>query len=390
MRQSSRLPAFLPALAPAALLATMIVSLSACGAKAEDKQMPPPVVGVIIARTETVPLETELSGRTEASLVAEVRPQVSGIVLDRLFAEGSRVRAGQPLYQIDSRLYAASAAQARAALATAEATVEANRLKAERYRLLAAEGGVSKQDAADALATYNQSRAQVAASRAALQSSQVNLGFTRVTSPITGQIGRSSVTKGALVTASQADPLAKVQQLDPMFVNIQQSSNDFMSLRRSLQKGSLAPVGSIPVRIVLADGSAYPVEGRLNFADVDVAEGSGTVTLRATVPNPQGLLLPGLFVKARLAQASVPGGILIPQQAVTRTPRGDASVLLVNAKGEIEPRPVTAETAIGDKWLVTSGLKAGDKVVVDGLLKAKPGAKVKAVLATTPSASVAR
>lgn len=377
MRQPSRLLAVAPALP----LVAMIATLAACGAKADEKQMPPPVVGIMVARAETVPLETELSGRTEASLVAEVRPQVSGIVLDRLFTEGSRVRAGQPLYQIDSRLYAASANQARAAVATAEATVEANRLKAERYRLLAAEGGVSKQDAADALAAYNQSRAQVAANRAALQSSEVSLGFTRVTSPITGQIGRSSVTKGALVTASQADPLAKVQQLDPMFVNIQQSSNDFLALRRSLQKGSLAPVGAIPVRIVLADGTEYPVEGRLNFADVDVAEGAGTVTLRATVPNPQGLLLPGLFVKARLAQASVPGGILVPQQAVTRTARGDASVMLVNAAGQIETREVRADTAIGDKWLVTKGLAPGDKVVVDGLLKAKPGAKVKAVIA---------
>ncbi|NML93231.1 efflux RND transporter periplasmic adaptor subunit [Novosphingobium sp. TW-4] len=367
----------------------MVASLSACGAKADDKQMPTPVVGVVIAKTQAVPLETELSGRTEASLVAEVRPQVSGIVLERLFAEGSRVRAGQPLYQIDSRLYAASANQARATLANAEATVEANRLKAERYRLLAQEGGVSKQDAADAAATYNQSKAQVAANRAALQTQQVNLGFTRVTSPITGQIGRSTVTKGALVTASQADALAKVQQLDPLFVNIQQSSNDFLALRRSLQKGSLKPVGSVPVRIVLADGTEYPVEGRLNFADVDVGTDTGTVTLRATVPNPQGLLLPGLFVKARLAQATVPDGILIPQQAVTRTPRGDASVLLVNAEGKIESRDITADTAIGDKWLVTKGLKPGDKVVVDGLLKAKPGAKVKAVIAGSPANSAA-
>lgn len=370
-------------------LAAFSLTLAACGARADDKQMPPAEVGVIVARAETVPLVTELSGRTEASLIAEVRPQVSGIVTERLFSEGGLVRAGQPLYQIDSRLYAASASQARAALATAEATVEANRLKAERYRLLAGEGGVSKQDAADALASYNQSRAQVAASRAALQSSQVNLGFTRVTSPITGRIGRSSVTKGALVTASQADALAKVQQLDPMYVNIQQSGNDFMAWRRSLAKGSLAAVGSIPVRIVLSDGSEYPVEGKLNFTDVDVASDTGTVTLRASVPNPQGALLPGLFVRARLAQASVPNGILVPQQAVSRTPRGGASVLLVNARGEVEARDVTADTAIGDKWLVTQGLKAGDKVIVDGLMKAKPGAKVKAVPAQPAPAATA-
>ncbi|MCW1381370.1 efflux RND transporter periplasmic adaptor subunit [Novosphingobium sp. KCTC 2891] len=378
-----RSPAYpLPRLLPAASAICLALSLSACGAKA-GKETPPVVVGVMTVKTEAVPLVTDLSGRTEASLVAEVRPQVSGIITDRLFTEGSMVRAGQPLYQIDSRLYAASAQQARAAVATAEATVEANRLKAERYRLLAAEGGVSKQDAADARATYNQSRAQVAANRAALASSQVSLGFTRVTSPITGRIGRSSVTKGALVTASQADPLSKVQRLDPMFVNIQQSSNDFMALRRSFQKGALAPVGTVPVRIVLADGSEYPVEGRLSFADVDVNADSGTVTLRATVANPQGVLLPGLFVRARLVQASVPQGILVPQQAITRAPRGGASVLLVNAKGEVETRDVTADTAVGDKWLVTAGLKAGEKVIVDGLMKARPGAKVKAVPADT-------
>lgn len=376
-------------LLPLSSTAVLALLLAACGAKADDKQMPPVEVGVMIARTEAVPLVTELSGRTEASLIAEVRPQVSGIVTERLFTEGSFVRAGQPLYQIDSRLYAASANQARAALATAEATVEANRLKAERYRLLAAEGGVSKQDAADALAAYNQSRAQVAASRAALQSSQVNLGFTRVTAPITGRIGRSSVTKGALVTASQVDALAKVQQLDPMYVNIQQSGNDYMTLRRSLAKGSLAAVVSVPVQIVLSDGSVYPTEGKLNFADVDVASDTGTVTLRATVANPQGALLPGLFVRARLAQASVPNGILVPQQAVSRTPRGGASVLLVNAKGDVEARDVTADTAIGDKWLVTQGLKPGDKVIVDGLMKAKPGAKVKAVPAGSAAAPAA-
>lgn len=363
----------------------MALALVGCGNTDTGKQQPPAVVGVVVVKAETVPLVTELSGRTEASLIAEVRPQVSGIVTERLFSEGGLVRAGQPLYQIDSRLYAASANQARAALATAQASVEASRLKAERYRVLASEGGVSKQDAADALAAYNQSRAQVAANRAALASSEVSLGFTRITSPITGRIGRSTVTKGALVTASQADALAKVQQLDPMFVNIQQSSNDFMALRRSLQKGALATAGAIPVRIVLADGTEYQIEGRLNFADVDVSSDTGTVTLRATVPNPQGTLLPGLFVRARLAQASVPGGILVPQQAVTRTPRGSASVMLVNAKGEVEARDVTADNAIDDKWLVTAGLKPGEKVIVDGLMKARPGTKVKAVIAGSPA-----
>jgi membrane fusion protein (multidrug efflux system) len=352
--------------------------LAGCGADAQ-KPKPPVVVGVITAKAEAVPLETELSGRTEASLVAEVRPQVSGIVTDRLFAEGGWVRAGQPLYQIDSRLYAASSQQARAALASAEATVEANRLKAERFRTLSAEGGVSKQDAADALAAYNQSRAAVAQARAALASASVNLGFTRVSSPISGRIGRSSVTKGALVTASQADPLAKVQRLDPIWVDIQQSSADFMALRRALKNGQLSADNAAPVTIVLADGTEYPVKGKLDFADIDVNEETGTVTLRATVPNPSGDLLPGLFVKARLTQGLVPNGIRVPQGAVTRDPKGHALVLVVNAKNVVEQRTVVAENPVGSDWLVTSGLKPGERIVVEGQMKAKPGATVKVV-----------
>lgn len=328
---------------------------------------------------------TELSGRTSASLIAEVRPQVSGIVTDRLFTEGSEVRAGQPLYQIDSRLYAASNQQARAALSSAQATVEANRLKAERYQALALEGGVSRQDAADALATYNQSRAQVAQARASLASSSVNLGFTRVVSPISGRIGRSNVTKGALVSAGQADALAKVQRLDPIWIDIQQSSGEFMALRQALRSGKLSSDNAAPVKIVLSDGHEYPVPGKLDFADIDVNEETGTVTLRATVPNPSGDLLPGLFVKARLTEGTVPNGILVPQSAVTRTPRGQAIVLVVNAKSEVETREVTAESAVGADWLVTSGLKSGEHVIVDGLMKAKPGTKVKAIPALSRS-----
>lgn len=364
----------------------LALALAACGA-AKPKETPPVVVGVMTVRAEAVPVTTELAGRTAASLVAEVRPQVSGIITDRLFTEGSTVRAGQPLYQIDARLYAASSEQARAAVATAQATVEANRLKAERYRTLAQEGGVSRQESADAIAVYNQSRAQVAQSRAALASTQVNLGFTRVSSPISGRIGKSSVTKGALVTASQTDALAKVQRLDPMFVDIQQSGNDYMALRRALASGKVSGDSSAAVQIVLSDGSAYPVPGRLNFTDVDVDEQTGTVSLRVTVPNPRGDLLPGLFVKARLVQATVPNGILVPQNAVTRTPRGTASVLVVNAQNKIETREVTADTAVGSAWLVTSGLKPGERIVTDGLLKAKPGATVKVKPATAPRAA---
>ena len=359
-------------------LAPFVLALGGCGGSDAPPTPPPAQVGVLVAKAEAVPVTTELSGRTAASMVAEVRPQVSGIVMDRLFEEGGMVHAGQPLYQIDARLYAAANQQAAANVNTAQATVEANRLKAERYRVLAEQGGVSKQDAADALATYNQSRAQVSANRAALATAQVNLGFTRVVAPITGRIGRSSVTKGALVTASQADALAKIQRLDPLYVDIQQSSNDYMALRRALASGKLAG-GSAPIRIVLADGTIFPVEGRLDFADIDVGTDSGTVTLRATVPNPRGDLLPGLFVKARLVQGIVPNGILVPQGAVSRTPRGTATVMIVNAKGEAESREVAADNAVGANWLVTSGLKPGDKVIVEGLMNLRAGAKVKAV-----------
>ena len=366
-------------------LACTALLLAGCGDKKGDKQSPTPTVGVIAARAGPVTLTADLAGRTQASEVAEVRPQVSGIVMARLFEEGSNVRAGQPLYQIDSRLYAASQQQASAALTNAQASVEASRLKAERYRVLAEEGGISKQDAADAIAAYNQARAQVALNRASLASANVNLGFTRITSPISGRIGRSAVTKGALVTSNQADALAKVQRLDPIWVNIQQSSTDFMALRRSMDAGRIA-AGSTPVRIILSDGSEFPVEGKLNFADIDVNEQTGTVTLRATVPNPRGDLLPGLFVRARVGQGTVPDGILVPQTAVTRSPRGTATVLVVNAKSMIETRNVTADTAVGTNWLITSGLKPGEKIVVEGLLKARPGAKVKAVPAGSKAA----
>jgi RND family efflux transporter MFP subunit len=367
--------------APLAVLTLLIagsLALSACGSTDEAKQKPVPVVGVMIAKTEPVELTTELSGRTEASEIAEVRPQVAGIVTSRLFEEGSFVRAGQPLYQIDSRLYAASQAQASASLASAQATVEANRLKAERFALLAEQGGVSRQEAADARAAYNQSRAAVGQARAALSSAQVNLGFTRVTSPISGRIGISMVTKGALVTNAQATPMAKVQRLDPMYVNIKQSGADFIALRRAIESGKLVSRAA-PVTVILPDGSTYPIVGKLNPADIDVDPETGTITVRAVVPNPGGDLLPGLFVRTRVSQGTVPNGILVPQAAVARDPRGRASVLVANGKDELERRDVVADNAVGQNWLVTSGLKPGDRVVVEGLINAREGQKAKVV-----------
>ena len=343
---------------------------------------PPVVVGVIAARTQAVPLMTQLTGRTQASEVAEVRPQVSGLVTARLFAEGSQVQRGQALYQIDARPYAATFAQAKAALANAQAVVDSTRLKAERFATLAGGGGVSRQDAADAQAAYQQARAQVAAAQASLSAARVNLEFTRITAPISGRIGQSSVTRGALVTSDQPTALAKIQRLDPIWINIQQSSADFIALRQALSSGKLGNAGSAPVRVILADGTAWPSPGRLDFADVDVNEQTGTVTLRVTVPNPHGDLLPGLFVKAQLTQGVVRDGILVPQAAVSRDMRGQPVVLVVGKGDVVESRSVATATTFGPNWLVTAGLRAGDRVVVEGQLTARAGTHVKVVPAS--------
>lgn len=361
-----------------AFLVPACLALSGCGGGQEAPKPKDIQVGYIVATPTPVPVSTELSGRTVASEVAEVRPQVTGIIMERLFTEGTMVHAGQPLYQIDSRNYAANANQAAGNLAASQAMVESLRLKAERYKLMAAQGGISRQDALDAMASYNQARGQVLANKGALQAAQVSLGFTRILAPITGRIGVSSITKGALVTSSQTNALAKIQKFDPMWVNIQQSSNDYLALRRALQSGKLAADGAARVKVILSDGTVWPVEGRLNFADVDVDPETGTVTLRVTVANPHYDLLPGLFVKARIIEGIVPNGILVPQGAVSRTPRGSATVLVINAKGEAETRDIVADVAVGTNWLVSRGLKAGDKVITEGLVKARPGAKVKA------------
>ena len=339
--------------------------------------VPTPVVGVVVAKAQAVPLMTELTGRTMPSETADVRPQVSGLITGRLFTEGSAVTKGQPLYQIDARPYAATEAQARAALANAQAIVESTRLKAERYRTLAATGGISKQDAADADAVWQQSRAQVAAARASLDAASVNLSFTHIVAPISGRIGQSSVTRGALVTSEQVLALSKIQRLDPIWVDLQQSSADFIALRHALETGQLSSAGSAPVTIVLADGTQWPSPGRLDFADIDVNEMTGTVTLRVTVPNPRGDLLPGLFVKARLTQGLVRDGILLPQAAVSRDSRGSPIVLVVGRGDVIETRNVATSTTYGANWLITGGLRPGERVVISGQLTARPGTHVK-------------
>ncbi|OZA74870.1 MAG: efflux transporter periplasmic adaptor subunit [Caulobacter sp. 39-67-4] len=339
-------------------------------------------MGVVIARTEPVSLTTELSGRTSAYLVSEVRPQVSGIVKARLFQEGGYVRAGQALYQIDPATYQAAYNSAAAGLAQAQAAYTAAKLKADRFGALVATGAVSKQDNDDAQAASQQAAANVAAQKAAVDAARINLGYTRVLSPISGRIGKSSVTPGALVTASQAAALATVQDTSRVYVDLTQSSAELLKLQRDLTNGSVGRSGSAQVTLKLEDGSTYPTPGKLEFSDVTVDPTTGSVGLRATFANPNGVLLPGMYVRAVLGTVTAQNGMLIPQPAVSRDPKGNATVMVVGAKNLAEPRPITVRQMVGDKWLVTSGLKPGDQVIVEGLQKVRPGAPVKPAVIT--------
>jgi membrane fusion protein (multidrug efflux system) len=353
-------------------------SLTACN-RAEPQQSGPPEVGVVSIRTEPVPVVTELSGRTQAFLVSEVRPQVGGVVKARLFTEGSSVRAGQPLYQIDPATYRASLDSAKAGLAQAQALQAAAKLKADRYKELVAINAVSRQDNDDAQAAAQQAAANVQAQRAAVQQAQINLDYTRVAAPISGRIGRSTVTPGALVTANQAEPLATVQSLDKIYVDVTQSTADLLRLRRALDSGRVGESPSAPVTLVLEDGSTYAHNGVLQFADVSVDEGTGSVILRAVFPNPDRLLLPGMYVRARVNMGVVPQGVLAPQIAISRDPSGKPTALVVGRGNKVELRTLETRATIGDKWLVTAGLKAGDRLIVDSLQKVQPGAVVKPV-----------
>ena len=339
-----------------------------------------PSVGVIVAEASSVPLVSELSGRTTPFMVAELRPQVSGIVHKRLFTEGSEVKAGQTLYQIDPATYQAAYDSARASLARAEANLYSARLKAERHAELVKIEAVSKQANDDAIAALKQAEADLAAARAALDKAKIDLDFTRVASPISGRIGRSTVTPGALVTANQADSLATVQQLDPIYVDLTQSTGELLQMRRALEAGKLKPVGdqSVPVRLVLEDGSLYAAEGKLAFSEVSVDTGTGSVTLRAIFPNAKGELLPGMYVRARLVQGQAEEAILVPHAAVSRDPRGNATVMVVGAEDKVEAKVVQTARSQGDKWVVTEGLRAGDRVIVEGLQKVRPGVQVQA------------
>jgi membrane fusion protein, multidrug efflux system len=338
---------------------------------------PPPAaeVGVVTLKSEPVTLQAELAGRTVVALESELRPQVSGIVTARSFEEGAQVKAGQVLYQIDAAIYRAAFAEARANLASAQAARDAAALKDQRYQGLLKIEGVSKQEAEDAHAAHALAMAGVAQRQAALETAALSLGYTSIKAPISGRIGKSMVTVGALVTVNQPQPLAVIRALDPIYVDLIESSEARLKLRAQLGAGTVKS-GSAKVKLKLGDGSLYAHDGTLEFAEVAVDAATGTVTLRAKFPNPDGLLLPGMYVRAMLDQAIATTGILAPQQGITHDPKGDAVALVVGADGKAEPRVVVAERAVGDRWLVTSGLKDGDKLIVEGLNKIGPGMPV--------------
>lgn len=358
----------------------------------KQTQTTEPHVTVHVVTTAPLAVTTELPGRTSAFRIAEVRPQVSGIVLKRNFTEGSDVEAGQSLYQIDPATWQAEYNSAKGELAKSEAAAAIAHLTVKRYVPLVGTKYISQQEYDQAVAEARQADATVIAAQAAVESARINLAYTKVTSPIGGRIGKSSVTEGALVTNGQATALATVQQLDPIYVDVTQSSSDFMHLKQSIEQGSLHKDNSSSnVQLVMENGTAYPLKGTLQFSDVTVDESTGSITLRAVFPNPQHTLLPGMFVRARIDEGIQPNAILIPQQGVTRTPRGDATVLVVNNQSQVEPRSVIASQAIGDKWLISEGLQPGDQVIVSGIQKAHPGVKVKATTdANTPAAKAAQ
>lgn len=374
----------------------VLFTMTGCGQQSAANAPPSaaalPEVGVVAVTPAPVTLTTELSGRTAPRLIAEVRPQVGGIVQQRLFTEGSDVQAGQLLYQIDPALYRAAFASAKADLARAEANIEPVKLKAERYGELVKINAVSRQDYDDAQAALKQAEAEIAAARAALETARINLDYTGVKAPISGRIGRSSVTTGALVTADQAAPLATIQQLDTMYVDVTQSTAELLRMKRNLASGLLRDSGEAQTRVklLLEDGTPYPLDGVLKFSEVTVDQSTGSVTLRAIFPNPQQLLLPGMFVRAIVTEGMNEQAILVPQRGVTRNPAGNAMVMVVGAEDKVEPRVIKVARTVGDSWLVSEGLQAGDRVILEGIQKARPGTQVKVVpFGSKPAADAA-
>ncbi len=359
------------------------LTLVACSSGNSDNKPPKktPVVGVMTVQAGSQPIVADLPGRTNPFMISEVRPQVGGIIRQRAFTEGALVKAGQLLYQIEPAPYQASAQSAAAALQKTEASLTTLKLKADRYKELVKINAISKQDNDDAQAALQQGEADVAAARAALATARINLDFTRVVAPITGFVSTSTVTPGALVTASQDTALTTVQQLDPIYVDVIQSSSDLLKLKRDIASGKLSSTSQkeIPVRVVLEDGSTYAHAGKLKFNGISVNTTSGAVTLRAVVPNPEGILLPGMYVHALIDVAEEKAAILVPQRAVTRNTRGEPTVLLVDKTQKVIQQTLETSGAQGDNWRVTSGLQAGDRVIMDGVQGISVGSEVKAV-----------
>ncbi|KPF84020.1 hypothetical protein IP70_17735 [alpha proteobacterium AAP38] len=378
MRMTTRLPGSLFLLA---------LTLTACGqdggggAGMGMGAMPPPEVAVVAVNPAPYTLTSELTGRVTPYRVAEIRPQVSGIIKDRLFTEGSDVKAGQPLYQIDPATYRAALAQAQADLKSAEAQLTSVKARAGRYKELVAVKGVSQQEYDDAMAELGTREAAVAAAKAAVETARINLDYAGLTSPIAGRVGRSRVTPGALVTAGQAEMLTSVTQLDPIYIDLTQSADAVAALRRQVAAGeaTIPEGGKLKVKLILPDGTPYAEDGALDFSDITVDEGTGTIGLRATFPNPRLELLPGMFVRAVVDQGTRADAMLVPQQAVIIGPGGVATAMVVGKEDKVEIRPVTAAKAVGDQWVVTKGLAPKERVIVQGVLKAAPGAPVKPV-----------
>ena len=372
-------------------VAAAAVFLAACGKKESAPPPQTPEVGVVTVQPQAVPVFTELPGRTSAFLVAQVRARVDGIVLRREFTEGGDVKAGQRLYKIDPAPYIAQLNSAKATLAKAQANLVTQNALVARYKVLVAANAVSKQEYDNAVATQGQAAADVAAGKAAVDTAQINLGYTDVVSPISGRVGISQVTPGAYVQASQATLMSTVQQLDPVYVDLTQSSLDGLKLRQDVQSGRLktSGPGAAKVSLILEDGKTYSDAGKLQFSDVTVDQTTGSVTIRAVFPNPGRVLLPGMFVRARIEEGVNENAYLVPQIGVTHDAKGQAVALVVNASNKVEPRPLKTTGMQGQNWIVEGGLQAGDRVIVQGVEKVRPGATVKSVAAQLPAADAA-
>lgn len=346
-------------------------------AAATQQQQPAPEVRVISAQPQNIEQSVQLSGRTTAYQISEVRPQASGVILKRLFTEGSYVHAGQPLYELDARTNKATLNNAKAAVLQQQANLNSLQIKLNRYKQLVSSNAIAKQDYDDLVGQVNVANAQLKAAQAQVDNAQIDLGYSTIRAPISGQSSKSSVTVGALVTANQASALVTIQQLDPIYVDINQSSSELLRLRQKLSQGTLDNSNNTKVKLRLEDGSYYPTDGNLAFSDASVNEQTGTVTVRAVFANPKHLLLPGMYATAEISQGLVPNGYLVPQQSLSRDPTGKAKVLVVNGKGIVEGRAVETSGTRGQDWVVTKGLTAGDQIVVDGIAKIREGMPVK-------------